>query len=92
MTSTTTKQTAQHAHATIYTILDKAALSEVREPTGIPAGACQLGRTRESLAKAWFVLNKWASEGLDTKGAIEVPNFAQVGWQRFRRRDGQVSV
>lgn len=86
------KRQAHAAHTTIDTIFDRAYSPEVHELTRIPAGAAQLGRTRESVAKAWSVLNKWALEKLVAKGAIDIPNFARVGWQRFRRRDGEVGI
>lgn len=92
MTASKDRQTRALQHTTIESIFDRACCSpEVREATEIPVtGAVQLGRTRESLAKAWNVLNKWALEKLSARGAIEIPNFARVGWQRFRRRDGEV--
>ena len=50
----------------------------------------QLGRSRVVLRRAWGVFNKWALEILKERGTIDVPNFVRVGWQRFRRLDGQV--
>lgn len=89
---TSTEEQAQEAHTTIDTILDKVYCPKVYESTRTPAGATQLGKNREDLVKAWSVFNKWALEKLVAKGAIDVPNFARVGWQRFRRRDGEVRV
>lgn len=76
---------------TIETIVDGACGPDVRQPTDNPVGGIYLKMKRENLLRAWKVLNKWAVEKLVRKAAIDVPNFARVGWQRFRRIDGLVS-
>lgn len=80
---------------TAQTIIEKLCRDHVHRPQaeGSPAGvgtAGQLGRSRVVLRRAWGVFNKWALEILRERGTIDVPNFVRVGWQRFRRLDGQV--
>lgn len=80
---------------TAQTIIEKLCRDHVHRPQaeGSPAGigtADQPGRSRVVLRRAWGVFNKWALEILRERGTIDVPNFVRVGWQRFRRLDGQV--
>ncbi|CAN0277808.1 unnamed protein product, partial [Discosporangium mesarthrocarpum] len=59
---------------------------------GKPVGISQLGRSREPLWKAWGILNQWALEKLQHREAIDVPSFARVGWQRFRKLSGEMRI
>ncbi|CAM9090880.1 unnamed protein product, partial [Hapterophycus canaliculatus] len=77
---------------TIDAILNNARCDSIRPPRATPAGSCQLGRSRELLRKAWSVLNKWSLETLLGRGAVDVPNFMRVGWQRFRALDGEMRL
>lgn len=75
---------------TIDTIFDRVCLPNARDCPEMYPSASKLKRGRESLEKAWSVLNRWAMERLLRKGTIDVPNFARVGWQRFHQLDGKV--
>lgn len=77
---------------TAHTIIDKLCRDNVHVRPQTDGGPAGMGtaRSRAVLRRAWGVLNKWALEILTERGTIDVPNFVRVGWQRFRRLDGQV--
>lgn len=75
---------------TIDTIFDRVCLPNGRDCPEMYPSASKLKRGRESLEKAWSVLNRWAMERLLRKGTIDVPNFARVGWQHFHQLEGKV--